>query len=529
MIENFLLSLLSLAIFLMLRTVKSFHMLQQNLYNDDNRYLKWIKNNLKKVFVEIDLLIVMFILLLMFVNEEYVMYLFSLFYFLIIYLYYKKNKKEQSKKPLVFTKRIKRLFITTMILYIFLTLLIVINYIPNRLLYYYFAIGILVYLNYFMVFLANVINKPVEKFVYYYYYNKASSKLKDMENLKVVGITGSYGKTSTKNILSDILNVKYDAYPTPKSFNTTYGMMMTINNYLDKFSEFFIAEMGAYKIGEIKDICNLVNPKYGILTKIGTAHLEIFGSQENIQIGKFELIESLPSDGVGILNGDDQLQRGYKLKNKCKIVWYGIDNKDCDIYASNIKLSAIGTTFDITFNDVTYPFETKLLGKANVYNILASVALAYTIGMDIQKIQLGVKKASAVEHRLELKKYGTINIIDDSYNSNPDGSKMALEVLSMMPGKKIVVTPGMIELGARQYELNKVFGSIIAGVCDEVILVGPEQTKPIYDGLKEAKYDMSKVHIINNVKEAFVLMQQLQENETYVLLENDLPDIFNEK
>lgn len=530
MIENFLISLIPLLIFLVLRMVKSFHMLQQNLYNDDNRYLKWIKNNLNKVFIEIDLLLVVFVLLLNFINEEYTMYLFSLFYFFIIYLYYKKNKKEQSKKPLVFTKRIKRLAITTMLLYLFFIWLVVINYIPNRLVYYYFFIGILVYLNHFIVFLANIINKPVEKLVYYYYYNKASNRLKDMKNLKVIGITGSYGKTSTKNILSDILNVKYDAYPTPKSFNTTYGMMMTINNYLDKFTEIFIAEMGAYKIGEIKDICNLVRPKYGILTKIGTAHLEIFGSQENIQIGKFELIESLPSDGVGVLNGDDPLQVNYKLKNNCKIVWYGIDNKKCDYYATNIKLSASGTKFDVVFkNNETYSFETKLLGTANVYNVLSSIALAHTLGMEIDKIQLGVKKVNATEHRLELKKYGTINIIDDAYNSNPEGSKMALEVLNMMPGKKIIVTPGMIELGSRQYELNKVFGTYIANTCDEVILVGQEQTKPIYDGLLESKYDMSKVHVINNVKEAFVLMQKLQENDTYVLLENDLPDIFNEK
>ena len=135
----------------------------------------------------------------------------------------------------------------------------------------------------------------------------ASKKLKSMPSLKVIGITGSYGKTSSKNILNDILSVKYYVLPTPKNFNTPVWLTITINNYLDKFNDYFIAEMGAFKKGEIKYLCDYVKPTYGILTKVGTAHLESFGSQQNIQEGKFELIESLPSDGIGVLNGDDPL------------------------------------------------------------------------------------------------------------------------------------------------------------------------------------------------------------------------------
>ena len=289
--------------------------------------------------------------------------------------------------------------------------------------------------------------------------------------------------------------------------------------------------MGAFKCGEIKELCDLVKPKYGILTKVGTAHLESFGSQENIQKGKFELIESLPSDGIGILNGDDELQVSYKLKNDCKIVFIGIDNEDVDVRATNIKLTNKGTTFDCIFkgDKEKYHFETRLLGKANIYNILAGIALGKELGIDIKMLEAGVKRVNSVEHRLEFKKYGNINIIDDAYNSNPVGSKMAVEVLGMMPGKKIIVTPGMIELGDMQYELNKMFGTYIADVCDEVILIGKEQTKPIYDGLIEKKFNEKNIHILNDVKLAFPLMQKLSGDETYVLLENDLPDIFNEK
>ena len=145
------------------------------------------------------------------------------------------------------------------------------------------VIGIMVVFEYLIVLLAKFINRPVERLVYLKFYNQAQRKLKTMNNLNVVGITGSYGKTSSKNILSDILSVKYTTLPTPKNLNTEYGLMITINNHLDKYDQVFIAEMGAYVPGEIKKLCRMVHPKYGILTKIGTAHLESFKTRENIQ------------------------------------------------------------------------------------------------------------------------------------------------------------------------------------------------------------------------------------------------------
>lgn len=525
----FILSVIPALIYNAYKMKKSFHMLQQNWYNDDQRYFKWLIKNYNKTFIQIDMFFVIFIIGL-FLSEKTLMIFYAIFYLLVIYLYKKQKKLEQNKKPLVFTKRIRRLTITTCILYLILLLGITLFYKNEYLTYYYLIISLLIYLNYFVVMSANFINKPWEKLVYNYYFNKAKNKLKNMSNLEVIGITGSYGKTSSKNILSDILNIKYDALKTPKNFNTTYGLMKTINNDLDKFTEYFIAEMGAFKRGEIKQLCDFVKPKYGILTTIGSAHLDTFGSRENIMKGKFELIESLPSNGVAILNKDDEYQTSYKLKNNCKVLWIGIDNKDADLYATNIKLNKDGTSFDCIFkNDNNkYHFETKLLGKANVYNILASIMLGYTLNISIEQLKLGVLKVKPVEHRLELKKYLDINIIDDAYNSNPVGAKMALEVLDMMPGKKIVVTPGMIELKDKEYELNLEFGKEIAKVADEVILIGKEQTKPIYEGLLLEHYKEKDIHILNDVKQAFPLMQKLKGKETYVLLENDLPDIFNE-
>ena len=516
-------------IYYFIENTKALHMLQQNWYNEGNRYIKWIKNNPKKVFIDLDILFVLFIIFI-FIDKNLSMVLFILFYGFCLGHFLQNKKKEQVKKPLAITKRVKRLMLTSSLIYLMPAVIIVLTYKENMLPYYYLILGLIIYLNYFVVLISNIINIPVEKSIFRHFYRQAYRKINGMHNLKVIGITGSYGKTSSKNILNDILSVKYNTCPSPKNFNTTNGLMITINNHLDKFNDVFIAEMGAFKRGEIKELCDLVQPKYGILTKVGTAHMDSFGSQENIQRGKFELIESLPEDGVAILNRDDELQVSYELKNNCKVIWIGIDN-EADVMAKNIKQTSKGMTFDCIFkgDKTKYKFETRLLGRANVYNILAGIALGHHFGIEINQLILGVKKVKSIEHRLELKKYGDINIIDDAYNSNPIGSKMAVEVLGLMPGKKIIVTPGMIELGEKQYELNMKFGEYISEVCDEVILVGEAQTKPIYDGLMNKKYNKKHIHIINDVKVAFKLMQELKDKETYVLLENDLPDIFNEK
>lgn len=519
-------------IYLIVRLKKAIHMLQQNLYNDGNRYVKWVLKNITLAFFIMELVLVLFFFLAYILNKKIFLY-FSIFgYIVLTYYFLDRSKKEeqQIKKPLVVTSRVKRLMITLFIIYL----------IPSIFCYFFkeqtylclFCFSILVFFAYFIVYVANIINRPAEKCVYCYYYFKAMKKLNGFTKLRVVGITGSYGKTSSKNILNDILNVKMVSHPTPKNLNTEYGLMITINNHLDKFDEVFIAEMGAYRLGEIKRLCDMVRPKYGILTRIGTAHLETFGSEENIQKTKFELIESLPEDGVAVLNGDDPKQLSYKIKSKCKKIWIGIENQNVDIFADNIKSSHEGSRFDVHFRktDTVCTFTTKLLGNHNIYNILASIALALEFGMSISEIEQGVRKIKTIEHRLQMKSIGNIHMIDDAYNSNPVGAKMALDVLKMMPGTKVVVTPGMIELGEKENEYNYRFGTQIAEVSDYVVLIGEKKTKPIYDGLVESGFDDKKIFVLNDVKESFMLVSSLKEKEElYALYENDLPDSYNEK
>lgn len=520
-------------IYLVVKSRKAMHMLQQNLYNENNRYIKWMKNNMNFVFPVLDILIFIVIGVWYLLNRklDYLFYILEIILISIsIFVIRNKEKKEQVKKPLVITARVKRLIVTLTVLYLIPLVIGVLNNKYTRIMFTIYMF--MIFINYFVMLIAKVINIPVEKLVYLKYYNMASKKLKN-SNINVIGITGSYGKTSSKNILSDILNVKYITKPTPKNLNTEYGLMITINNHLDKFDQILIAEMGAYKKGEIKTLCDMVHPKYGILTKVGTAHLETFGSQENIQKTKFELIESLPDDGVAVLNMDDELQVNYEIKSKCKKLWIGIDNVNADVYASNIKCDYNGSTFDVSFkgDKNIYTFTTKLLGKNNIYNILASITLGKELGMSIDDLILGVRKAKQVEHRLELKRIGNFYMIDDAYNSNPVGAKGALEVLNMMNGDKVIVTPGMIELGEKQYELNYEFGRQIATIsgCKYVILIGEKITKPIYEGIKDAGFNLDNVIIENDVKKAYPIISSLKgDKDMYALFENDLPDSYNE-
>lgn len=528
----FLIILILYIIHVTIMSTKSLHMLQQNRYNRGYRYIKWIIKNFKDNFINLNLLFLIFILTGLNDSLNQISpYLFILIYLFITYVYIENRKKETAKLPLKYTARIKRLMITDTIIYLIPCILMFLFFEEEYFSIYFLVLGVLSYLNLFIVLLANFLNRPVEKMVGKHFENQAKAKLASMDNMEVIGITGSYGKTSTKNILNDILSVKYNVFKTPANYNTPFGLMITINNYLDKYNDYFIAEMGACKKGEIKELCDLVHPKYGILTRIGLAHLETFGSEETIQKTKFELIESLPKEGIGILNGDDEKQLSYAIQNTCQIKWIGIDNKKVDCYAKDIELSYKGTKFKAKWKGESeeYTFETKLLGRNNIYNILAGIALGRELGISIKDLQKAVKRVAPIEHRLSMTKYYDINIIDDAYNSNPMGCKMALEVLKMMPGKHIIVTPGMIEVGQKEYEVNKEFGREIAENVDEVILIGEEKTKPIYEGLIEKDFKKEKIHVLNDVMDAFPLMLKLKEKDTYVLLENDLPDTFNEK
>jgi len=525
-------SFLLIILFNIIKNKRSIHMLQQNLYNENNRYVKWMIKHYKSVFISLDFLSMIIIIIAYLLNNnlsEILVIIAIIFYFLDTARILNNKKTERIKKELVITKRVRRLILTFTIL----LLLPIVVYLADREngLLLLVIESIVTYFSYIVLLIAKFLNRPVEKIVYRYYEAQAKEKLEDMKNLKVIGITGSYGKTSSKNILNDILKTKYITRPTPRNLNTEYGLMMTINNHLERYDQVFIAEMGAYKQGEIKKLCNMVHPKYAILTYIGLAHLESFGSPEKIKKTKFELIESLPSDGVAVLNMDDPNQASYEIKNNCKKIWIGINNKNADVRAINISSDHTGSKFDVVIkgDNNKYPFETRLLGNYNIYNILAGIALGLEFNISMKDLISAVRKVKAPHARLELKDFGYMYQINDAYNSNPLGAKMALDVLNTMPGKRIVVTPGMTELGPKEDELNHIFGTQIAKVADAVILVGAKKTRKVFDGLLENEYDKDKIFIVNNVFDAYNLIKTFKFDEKiYALFENDLPDMYNE-
>ena len=493
------------------------HMLQQNSYFSGH-YLNWVWGNLDKNYKLAELLpVIVFAVLDRFLPLVAAAGITALIYILL----FMTRPKEKAKKPLVVTARVKRLIVTVSILEIGEAALF------WRLSQESVAI-VLLLLNLlvpFSVALANLINRPVEKGIGRWYYSDAKKVIASMPNLTVVGITGSYGKTSAKFILTRILSEKYHVLMTPESYNTTMGVVKTIRNMLSPSHEVFVCEMGAKYVGDIKEITDLVAPKYGLITSIGPQHLETFRTIERIVDTKYELMEALPDKKNGVLNVSSPLI----LENDRypQAVGYGFESSQrTDYWAENISFGPFGSKFTVKGKDgLSLELETKLLGKHNIVNIVGAVAMAVKLGVEPEKIAYAVRRLEAVPHRLQLRRQGGITIIDDAFNSNVEGAASALEVLgSFEKGGRILITPGMIELGEKQYEYNYEFGKKAAQHCDVIILVGEKQTLPIQEGVKSMGFEA--LHVAKDLGEALGIMRSLAGPGSVVLLENDLPDLF---
>lgn len=508
--------LLLVLIFFYQRTRHGLHILQlENYYND--RYAVWMKRYIKKV-LDIKVIGLLLIPTILFIFKKNILALCLLFISYLTLICTFKRKKE--KKAFVVTARIKRMYTTYFILFL-------IGVVTANIFNYAIVLSIInicSIISYVFVYIVNILNKPIEKKIRKGFCKKAHKKLEEMPDLKVVGITGSYGKTSTKYIVNTILSQKYNTLMTPESYNTTMGVVRTINEKLSSTHQLFICEMGAKYVGDIKEICDIVNPKYGILTAIGPQHLDTFKDLNNVRKTKLELIDSLPNDGIAFVNWEDENIRASKISKN--MVKFGLTS-DADYYAENIEITERGSTFDVVIpGKQNITVKTRLLGKLNILNIVGAVAIADKLGLSEEEIKIGVKYIRPVPHRLELKQNpnGSI-IIDDAYNSNNRGAKMALEVLkSFNHRKRILITPGIVELGDKSKSINQELGREAAGSADYIILVGAEQAVPIYAGIKEMNYPENKIYIAKNLEEALRKMNEIITNDSVILLENDLPD-----
>lgn len=520
------------------------------------QYSAYIKNDFWKFFPKHIILLLLFPIIFsfdLFLLVCILSILFIAYIGVLIWIYYKVYQR--NKKQLVYTAKIKKYIIILGFIIIFAITLAMyslnildkvqlaslmglfdrveeLNFVANifGLITEIFSMVCLAVVLYIIllpieIIIASLIMRPFDSLEKKKFIKKATAKL-DAYPGKKIGITGSYGKTSTKFIVADLLNYKQYTLATPNSFNTTFGVTMTIDKHLQNIHENLIVEMGAKYVKDIQEIAEFVKPEIGIITSVGQAHLETFKSQERILETKFELVENLAPNGTAILNLDDELVMSYQVKRQdVQMIYVSMDNKEADYYASDISLDSEGLKFIVnTKNGDQINVKTKLLGRHNVYNIMFAIAVAKLNNFTNLEIEQAVKFIKPITHRLELKKMYGIDAIDNAFNSNIVGATESVNVLSLHKGHKVIFTPGFVELGEKDQEIHTKFGNIIGqSSIDDVILIGINKTKDIVTGLNEVGYNVENIYVVNTFDEGIATLQQIAKKDTLVLFENDLP------
>lgn len=450
------------------------------------------------------------------------------------YLIGKFTSDKKAKKPLAYTSRIKRLYlISFLILTIILFLLSRsvssndVFVMRNR-----FAVAAILFFPAFLplwIAFCGLLAWPVEKIISEMYFRDAQRILKSRKDLIKIGITGSWGKTSVKFILGTILEEKYHTLITPASYNTPMGVTKVIRTRLEPSHRVFIAEMGARHVGDIKEMCRLVHPHIGILTSVGPQHLDTFKTIERVKKTKYELIESLPPDGSAYFADDQGICRELFQKTIIHKAISGLDTQFDDVWAEDITYSPEGSTFLLCTGEQKIRCHTELLGELNIRNILLCSSVAMDLHLSGAQIARGISRIRPIEHRLQLIRHpGGLSVIDDAFNSNIRGAVQAFQVLKQFPSNRIVVTPGMVELGDQEYDMNVRFGESMADCCDYALLVGKKRSEAISEGLIKQGFSMNHIIVVSSLEEATTKLKDISAPGDTVLFENDLPDNYTE-
>ncbi len=456
-------------------------------------------------------------------SQELYSYIGLIFYFYFSIVFINNLYTAPKKVPLKNTTRMTRLNVAMFIfvsVFSFFIIALSTEFLP------FLKFGALCLVPLFMpifVPFVHIIMLPIEKIISTKYVIQAKCKLKKFpEKFIKIGITGSYGKTSTKYILNSILSQKYKVCMSPHSFNTLPGLCKVVNDYLQEGDQVLIAEMGARNKGDIKELCDLIAPKYAIITGVGNQHLLTFKTEENILNTKFELVESLQDKGgFAIFNGSDEGAK--KLYDRCKNVKkYLAGSEDSVAKIEKHSFDENGTDIDLVIGEKSYKVHTLLVGAHNVQNILVCVEMALKLGLTGDEIVKGIEELKPISHRLEIIKTDKNIILDDSYNASVEGYKVALDVLSKMKGKKIVVTPGLVELGGQEYEENRKFGLALSKVADKVVIVNNVNFPALKEGLDEGHFE--DIYQAPTLEVAKKMLQDFLESNDTILFENDLPD-----
>ena len=370
---------------------------------------------------------------------------------------------------------------------------------------------------------------PIEKLISELYFRDAQRILRSRPDLIRIGITGSWGKTSVKFILGTILEQKYHTLITPASYNTPMGVTKVIRSKLEPGHRVFIAEMGARHVGDIKEMCRLVHPQTGIITSVGPQHLDTFRTVERVAQTKYELIQALPENGEAFFSDDNGICRQLYERTRIKKHLTGFDPQQNEIWAENICYTPEGSTFKICRKNEEAYCRTQLLGELNIRNILLCAAVAFSLGMTMEQVVRGIARLTPVEHRLQLIRHpGGLNVIDDAFNSNIKGAEQAFKVIRQFPERRIIVTPGMVELGSQEYDMNRQFGTLMAECCDFAVLIGRKRSEAIAEGLRKQEFPEKAIIIVSSLEEATEALKDIARAGDTVLFENDLPDNYTE-
>lgn len=358
------------------------------------------------------------------------------------------------------------------------------------------------------------INYPYDRIKYLLTIRGAKKKLSENKNLKVIFVTGSFGKTTTKRYLYELLKDDYKTVATPKSFNTPIGLCLSIKA-INEDTQIFIAEAGARRAGDIKTLCQMVRPDISVVTGIAPQHIETFKSIENIIAEKEEAVKNLKVGGFAVISGETVGGKTIYERAKCDKISVG-SGGDSAVKFGNVKFSAYGSSFDIMCGEKTLEITAPFVGIHNVVDFTLAAAVAIKLGVRAEKIVNIAKTLTPPEHRFSVSvSGGGVTIIDDGYNANIEGIKSGAESLKYFGGKKFAVFSGIVEGGTKSYELNSEAGRVLSENCDRLIAVGRLADEILSDAKGERTEDL------DGAKE--ILKKEVRRGDTVAFF-SDLPD-----
>ena len=511
-------------------TMKMLGVMQQSGYKN-GVFFRWLRRKDNMFFNKLCVLalclampVCVTALCLSFLGERVAILASALVFLIFTVTYLVADAKSALKVPLKRTGRAIRLFcayviFTALVLFGFIVFLNflrdvngsklyrIIGYVPFALavvaLPFIFALA-----NAFMGIFENARNKK---------YVKRAGQVLDETDVIRVGVVGSYGKTSVKNILKTLLSEKYTVIETPASYNTPVGIAKTVFSPEFAGKQVFIAEMGARKTGDIRELCALVKPNFAVFTGVCNQHVETFKSLENVFAEKSEIIKS----GAKCVCAESLRERVTEAFSSAENVVFADNEK-----MSGVTLSATETKFVLQMDGESIDVTVPLLGETAVENILLALSLAVEMGLTKTEIENGLSKLQPVPHRLQLIKNGGVYILDDGYNANEKGAREAIQALARFTGRKCIVTPGLVECGVLEQELNEKLGEEIAKAgIDKVILVGETLVCAVKRGYEKAE-GQGEMEIVRSLTDAQAVLKNWITAGDAVLFLNDLPDVY---